>query len=258
MKIEKLSFADRATDLLRAEIVQGRLAPGTRLTEIDLATQLGTGRGTVRAALAALEAEDLIVKQPYTGWAVRDISQKTLWETYTLRCALEGLADTLRIEISGHQAESGRLLTEINAMRHDRKETASRHNEVSAALTAAQAELKSEKRRNGDLQQKLERLMAELSDTQEKLERHSRSGKALSLEDGGQEDRAEIVRQNAALREEMAALAARVVAVTAEKEGPDSPIHALVQEAGSTADAEQGDKAGSKSLATRIRDLSKA
>ncbi len=89
-------------------------------------------------------------------------------------------------------------------------------------------------------------------------ERHSRSGKALSLEDGGQEDRAEIVRQNAALREEMAALAARVVAVTAEKEGPDSPIHALVQEAGSTADAEQGDKAGSKSLATRIRDLSKA
>ncbi len=53
MKIEKLSFADRATDLLRAEIVQGRLAPGTRLTEIDLATQLGTGRGTVRAALAA-------------------------------------------------------------------------------------------------------------------------------------------------------------------------------------------------------------
>lgn len=95
MKIEKLSFADRATDLLRAEIVQGRLAPGTRLTEIDLATQLGTGRGTVRAALAALEAEDLIVKQPYTGWAVRDISQKTLWETYTLRCALEGLAARL-------------------------------------------------------------------------------------------------------------------------------------------------------------------
>ncbi|MBN9046309.1 MAG: hypothetical protein J0H18_11660 [Rhizobiales bacterium] len=187
-----------------------------------------------------------------------DILQAELERMQNHQHALEGLADTLRIEISGHQAESGRLLTEINAMRHDRKETASRHNEVSAALTAAQAELKSEKRRNGDLQQKLERLMAELSDTQEKLERHSRSGKALSLEDGGQEDRAEIVRQNAALREEMAALAARVVAVTAEKEGPDSPIHALVQEAGSTADAEQGDKAGSKSLATRIRDLSKA
>ncbi|MEP9373435.1 GntR family transcriptional regulator [Mesorhizobium sp. KR1-2] len=95
MKIDKLSFADRATDQLRGEIVHGRLIPGARLTEVDLATQLGTSRGTVRAALSALEAEDLIVKQPYTGWAVRDISEKELWETYTLRCALEGLAARL-------------------------------------------------------------------------------------------------------------------------------------------------------------------
>lgn len=95
MKIDKLSFADRATDQLRIEIVHGRLAPGARLTEIELATQLGTGRGTVRSALSALEAEDLIVKQPYAGWAVRDISQRELWETYTLRCALEGLAARL-------------------------------------------------------------------------------------------------------------------------------------------------------------------
>jgi len=34
----------------------------------------------------------LVVKQAYTGWAVRDISEKELRETYTLRCALEGLA----------------------------------------------------------------------------------------------------------------------------------------------------------------------
>lgn len=95
MKIDKLSFVDRATDQLRDEIVNGRLAPGARLTEMELAEQLGTSRGTVRAALSALEAEDLILKQPYTGWAVRDISEKELWETYTLRSALEGLAARL-------------------------------------------------------------------------------------------------------------------------------------------------------------------
>lgn len=95
MEIDRLSFADRAADQLRREIVHGNLAPGSRLVEMELAAQLGIGRGTVRAALSSLEAEDLVVKQAYTGWAVRDISEKELWETYTLRCALEGLAARL-------------------------------------------------------------------------------------------------------------------------------------------------------------------
>lgn len=95
MKIDKLSFVDRAAAQLRSEVVHGRLLPGTRLTEIDLSDQLGTGRGTVRAALAILESEDLIVRQPYSGWSVRDVSEKELWETYTLRGALEGLAARL-------------------------------------------------------------------------------------------------------------------------------------------------------------------
>jgi DNA-binding GntR family transcriptional regulator len=92
MEIDRLSFADRAADQLRREIVHGRLDPGSRLVEMDLAAQLNIGRGTVRAALSTLEAEDLVIKQAYTGWAVRDISEKELRETYTLRCALEGLA----------------------------------------------------------------------------------------------------------------------------------------------------------------------
>ncbi len=95
MKIDKLSFVDRAAAQLRSEIVHGRLLPGERLTEIDLSERLGTGRGTVRAALSILEAEDLIVRQPYSGWSVRDVSEKELWETYTLRGALEGLAARL-------------------------------------------------------------------------------------------------------------------------------------------------------------------
>jgi DNA-binding GntR family transcriptional regulator len=104
MKIDKLSFVDRAAVQLRIEIVHGRLAPGARLTEVELSEQLGTGRGTVRAALSVLEAEDLIVKQPYSGWSVRDISEKELWETYTLRGALEGLA--ARLVAIGQKRES--------------------------------------------------------------------------------------------------------------------------------------------------------
>lgn len=95
MKINRLSLVDQAAAQLRNVILHGRLAPGARLVELDLAQQLGLGRGTVRAALSILEAESLIVKQPYAGWSVREVTEQELWETYTLREALEGLAGRL-------------------------------------------------------------------------------------------------------------------------------------------------------------------
>ena len=164
--------------------------------------------------------------------------------------ALEGLADTLRIEISGSETEYSRLTNEMTEMRRDRKEATARYNEVSTQLTSAQTELKSEKRRNSELQQKLEKLISELSDAQEKIERHSRSNAGANAS----VQLAEIERENAALREEMAELAARMVAATAAKEGPDSPIHSIL-EAAEKSGAGKGKKAGPKSLARRIRDL---
>ncbi|MCP8894929.1 GntR family transcriptional regulator [Shinella daejeonensis] len=107
MKIDKLSFVDRAAAQLRNEIVHGRLLPAERLTEIVLSERLGTGRGTVRAALSILESEDLIVRQPYSGWSVRDVSEKELWETYTLRGALEGLAARLVAAAVDETIEAG-------------------------------------------------------------------------------------------------------------------------------------------------------
>ncbi len=135
-------------------------------------------------------------------------------------------------------------------MRRDRKEAAARYNEVSTQLTSAQTELKSEKRRNGELQQKLEKLISELSDAQEKIERYSRKNAGAS----DSPELAEIERENAALREEMAVLAARMVAATAEKEGPESPIHSIL-EAAEKSDTGKDKKSGPKSLARRIRDL---
>lgn len=107
MKIDKLSFVDRAAAQLRNEIVHGRLLPAERLTEIVLSERLGTGRGTVRAALSILESEELIVRQPYSGWSVRDVSEKELWETYTLRGALEGLAARLVAAAVDETIEAG-------------------------------------------------------------------------------------------------------------------------------------------------------
>lgn len=164
--------------------------------------------------------------------------------------SLQDLADTLRIEISAKEAEQGRLGNEMSEMRRERKDASARYNEVSTQLTAAQTELKSERRRNTELQQRLDKLISDFSDTQEKLERYTRKGSTV-VEDG---QSAELSRENAALREEMAALAARMVAATAEKEGEGSPINALVDPEKSEGEDKAG-KGRPKSLASRIRDL---
>jgi DNA-binding GntR family transcriptional regulator len=76
------------------------------LTEVDLSIQLGISRSTVRSARSILEAEGFILKQPYSGWSVRNMSEKELWETYTLRGALESLAVRLVAGAVSKEVES--------------------------------------------------------------------------------------------------------------------------------------------------------
>ena len=93
--VEKRSLDVRAATVIRQRIVAGVLAPGTRLTEMRLAGELALSRGTIRAALHQLVGEGLVDQVPYTGWAVVRLGPRDLWELYTLRGSLEGLAARL-------------------------------------------------------------------------------------------------------------------------------------------------------------------
>jgi DNA-binding GntR family transcriptional regulator len=107
LKIARKSLQDEATDLLRAEIVHGRLAAGSTLTEIVLADRMGIGRGTVRSALFTLEADELVARLPYSSWHVAPLDAEVIWELYSLREALEQLA--ARIVVT-RRAEAAPLL----------------------------------------------------------------------------------------------------------------------------------------------------
>lgn len=85
----------QTADVLREQILNGTFAPGTRLLEIDLAAQFQLSRGTIRSALQQLTYEGLVVQYPYRGCAVCSLSAQDIWELYTLRQALEGLAARL-------------------------------------------------------------------------------------------------------------------------------------------------------------------
>lgn len=96
--IERKSLQDQATDWLREAIVRGDLPPGSTLTELALTEQIGTGRGTVRSALFALEAQELVTRTPYSSWKVAVLDAQVIWEIYSLRSAYEGLAARILAE----------------------------------------------------------------------------------------------------------------------------------------------------------------
>jgi DNA-binding GntR family transcriptional regulator len=83
---------------LREAIIHGRLHPGERLMEIQLAEELGVSRTPVREAIRKLELEGLVLMIPRKGAYVSQISMKDIADVFEIRRALEGLAARLAAE----------------------------------------------------------------------------------------------------------------------------------------------------------------
>jgi DNA-binding GntR family transcriptional regulator len=81
-----------ATELIRAAILDGRLEPGRRLKEEELARELGISRTPVREALLVLQTEGLLESAPNRGATVRSYEAEDLDDLYQLRAVLEGFA----------------------------------------------------------------------------------------------------------------------------------------------------------------------
>jgi DNA-binding GntR family transcriptional regulator len=77
---------------LHAAIVAGRLSPGERLVEEELAERLGYSRGAVRGALLRLGHEGLVARERNRGARVRRFTLEEAIEILEARAALESLA----------------------------------------------------------------------------------------------------------------------------------------------------------------------
>jgi len=85
-------------ETLREAIIQGRLEPGERLMEIQLAEEMGVSRTPVREAIRKLELEGFVVMVPRKGAYVAGISVKDIVDVFEVRAALEALAAGLAAE----------------------------------------------------------------------------------------------------------------------------------------------------------------
>lgn len=80
---------------LLEEIRSGKLFPGSRLREIELADRLGVSRTPVREAIRLLEGDGLITHLPRQGATVRRLDYAEVMELYEMRAVLEGTAARL-------------------------------------------------------------------------------------------------------------------------------------------------------------------
>lgn len=77
--------AERAADVIRESIFEGRFRPGTALPETALAQALRVSRNTVREAFRALMTEHLLTYEAHKGVAVRRLSPDDVRDIYRVR-----------------------------------------------------------------------------------------------------------------------------------------------------------------------------
>ena len=117
MRVERpLLIREAVYDRLKSAIVEGELAPGARMLEVELAGKLGVSRTPVREALVRLAQEGLAELLPGRGARVRVLSPAEVSEVYEVRAALEAEAARL----AAQRASEGELeeLARLEAALH--------------------------------------------------------------------------------------------------------------------------------------------
>lgn len=83
---------------IQAAIVKGEIAPGSKISEPELARTYGISRGPLREAIHRLEGQRLLVRVPHVGARVVSLDRDELIELYEIRESLEGMACRLAAE----------------------------------------------------------------------------------------------------------------------------------------------------------------
>lgn len=93
-----LTRAEQVYTQLRADILAGRLLPGTKLRSAELTERYDCSTSVLREGLTRLAEQGLVQAEPQHGFHVTSLSVDDLDDLTTARCALEGLVLRMSIE----------------------------------------------------------------------------------------------------------------------------------------------------------------
>ncbi|RZF98687.1 GntR family transcriptional regulator [Pseudoalteromonas sp. CO348] len=92
---QAVTSSDKAFFRMRKEIVEGEIAAGSKLSEMELSTKYEVSRAVVREAINRLESCHLVERKANVGARVVTLTPEGLMELYQIREALEGMAARL-------------------------------------------------------------------------------------------------------------------------------------------------------------------
>jgi DNA-binding GntR family transcriptional regulator len=89
---KKKSLNEEVYDSLKKSILHGKLKAGQRLLEEQLAHRIGISRTPVREAFHRLERDELVIRLPRRGFAVREFTKEDVEEIFGICGTLESYA----------------------------------------------------------------------------------------------------------------------------------------------------------------------
>ncbi len=95
---QRATTPDGVYQVLRAAILDGTVRPGGQLREAHIAADLGISRSPLREALGKLEEEGLVVRVPFRGAFVAEVSAQDVAEITSIRLLVEPYAAELSLE----------------------------------------------------------------------------------------------------------------------------------------------------------------
>ncbi|QKZ15955.1 GntR family transcriptional regulator [Streptomyces chartreusis] len=130
---------ERVAGILRDELFDGALPPGTRLREEELCDRFGLGRHTIRAALRLMADRRLISHERNRGAFVPELTQERIDELFGFRKVLE--EGSLRLALA-EGADLGGVTAAVEALEALPEETSWReltetHGRIHLEIVAA-------------------------------------------------------------------------------------------------------------------------
>jgi DNA-binding GntR family transcriptional regulator len=127
---QRTTTPDGVYRVLRAAILDGTVPPGGQLREAHIAADLGISRSPLREALTKLEEEGLVVKIPFRGAFVAQVSAHEVAEIASIRLLVEPYAGELSAEAL-HGPERPTLMQTVEDLHR-----ATSENDVPASIDA--------------------------------------------------------------------------------------------------------------------------
>ncbi|MFZ9138271.1 MAG: GntR family transcriptional regulator, partial [Hylemonella sp.] len=100
------SLVEQVYQAILSEIASGRLPPGARIIQEQLAQELGVSRQPIQQALALLRKQGVLHDAPGRGLQVAPLDLEHVRQMYDVRAVIEGLAFRKAAELNSARAQA--------------------------------------------------------------------------------------------------------------------------------------------------------